>query len=206
VSSLRPLVSLLAIGTVLFTGTTTIAVAGSRPFVVRDLRSAHQDRPLGTDDIAKRTTSPSLGFQVRAGLTALGETWDGGSGQSQNHFMLGAMDAWLLTRLTGIEQTADSTGFRRLLIDPAVVGDLTSASGSYQSTYGRVSTSWKKDDREYRLDVTVPAGATAEVHVPVFRDEHGRFHRPTGGRLVRIDGDDAIFEVGSGSWTFRSHA
>lgn len=157
----------------------------SFPSVLRVLSNA------GRDDIvyriATQSTSPSLGHQVQAGLTALGETWDGGSGQSQDHFMLGAMDGWLTTRLTGIGQAADSVGFRQLVINPAVVGDLTSASGSYETPNGRVSTAWTKSEREYRLTVTVPPGSTAEVHVPQFRG-----------------GADAVYRVGSGTHTFRS--
>ncbi|WP_284741424.1 family 78 glycoside hydrolase catalytic domain [Amycolatopsis sp. RTGN1] len=152
----------------------------SFPSVLRVLSASGRDDVVYR--IATQTTSPSLGHQVQAGLTALGETWDGGSGQSQDHFMLGAMDGWLTTRLTGIGQAAGSVGFRDLVIDPAVVGDLTSASGSYESPQGRVSTAWTKSDREYRLTVTVPSGSTAEVHLPQ---------------------GDAVFRVGSGTHTFR---
>jgi alpha-L-rhamnosidase len=116
--------------------------------------------------IARQTTSPSLGFQVRSGLTTLGETWDGGSGQSQNHFMLGALDAWLLRRATGIDQAAGSAGFRRLLIAPAVAGGPASVSGSYRTPYGTVATAWRRTETGYRLTVTVPPGARAEVRLP----------------------------------------
>ncbi|SEF19856.1 alpha-L-rhamnosidase [Amycolatopsis pretoriensis] len=150
----------------------------SFPSVLRVLSNAGRDDVVYR--IATQTTSPSLGHQVQAGLTALGETWDGGSGQSQDHFMLGAMDGWLTTRLTGIGQAADSAGFRKLVIDPAVVGELTSASGSYETPNGRVSTAWTKSDREYRLTVTVPPGSTAEVHI-----------------------GDAVHHVGAGTHTFR---
>jgi alpha-L-rhamnosidase len=157
----------------------------SFPSVLRVLSNAGRDDVVYR--IATQTTSPSLGHQVQAGLTALGETWDGGSGQSQDHFMLGALDGWLTTRLTGIGQAPGSAGFDTLVIDPAVVGDLTSASGSYESPHGRISTAWTKSDREYRLTVTVPPGSTAEVHVPRFRG-----------------GEDAVYRVGSGTHTFRS--
>lgn len=135
----------------------------SFPAVLRVLSAAGRDDVVY--DVARQTTSPSLGRQVVAGLTALGETWDGGAGQSQNHFMLGAMDAWLLTRVTGIGQAPGSAGFRRLLIDPAVVGDLASAPGSYLTPYGRVSTAWTRTAGTYRLTVTIPPGASAEVRV-----------------------------------------
>ncbi|GAA2073754.1 family 78 glycoside hydrolase catalytic domain [Actinomadura alba] len=141
----------------------------------------------GRDDvvykIATRTDSPSYGYQVAHGNTALGEMWDGGSGQSQNHFMLGSIDSWFTGRLAGIEQAADSIGYRRLVIRPAVVGDLTHASGSRRTPYGEVRTSWVKAGGQVRLTVTVPPGSTAEVHVP---------------------GSDEVRTVGSGTWTFRS--
>lgn len=116
--------------------------------------------------VATQTSSPSLGHQVVAGLTALGETWDGGSGQSQSHFMLGALDSWLQTRLTGIGQAAGSVGFARLDIDPAIVGDLRSASGSYRTPRGTVATSWQRTGTGYTLRVTVPPGSLADVHLP----------------------------------------
>lgn len=175
----------------------------SFPSVLRVLSEAGRDDVVLR--IASQTTSPSLGFQVVNGATALGEFWDGGSGQSQNHFMLGAMDAWLTTRLTGIDQADGSVGFRRLLIDPAIVGDLAHAGGSYATPYGEVRSSWRRDDAGVRLDVTVPSGSTAEVRVPVHRDAAGVIEPSAdGARLVRIDGDEAVFEAGSGTWTFRS--
>ncbi|WP_306211238.1 family 78 glycoside hydrolase catalytic domain [Actinoplanes sp. RD1] len=140
----------------------------------------------GRDDVvyavASQTTSPSLGYQVVRGNTSLGETWDGGSGQSQNHFMLGALDSWLLTRLTGIGQADGSAGFRELVIDPAMVGDLTSVAGSYDTPHGPVAVSWQRTGAGTDLRVTVPNGTTAEVHLP-------------GGK---------VRTVGPGTWSFHA--
>ena len=176
----------------------------SFPSVLRVLSEAGRDDVVLR--IASQTTSPSLGHQVEAGLTALGETWDGGSGQSQDHFMLGAMDSWLVTRLPGIAQARGSVGFRRLLIDPAVVGGLTAASGSYATPYGEVSSSWHRDADLFTLDLTVPSGSSAEVRVPVYRDETGAVLEPSanGARLIGIDGDEAVFDAPSGTWRFTS--
>ncbi|MCX5412528.1 family 78 glycoside hydrolase catalytic domain [Streptomyces sp. NBC_00059] len=171
----------------------------SLPAAFRVLSGAGRDDVVHR--IATQTTSPSYGYQVRAGNTTLGESWDGGPGQSQNHFMLGAIDSWFTGRLAGIEQAEGSVGYRRLLVDPAVVGDLTSASGSYTTPYGRAATSWQRDGERYRLRVTVPAGSTAEVHVPV---GSGRAGATAGARLLRTENGEAVFEVGSGDWTFTS--
>jgi alpha-L-rhamnosidase len=136
----------------------------SFPSALRVLSEAGRDDVVHR--IARQTTSPSLGFQVRAGLTALGETWDGGSGQSQDHFMLGALDAWLLRRVTGIDQSAGSVGFRDLVIAPAVGGGPDRASGSYRTPYGEVATAWRRAGGIVRLTVTVPRGSTAEIRLP----------------------------------------
>ncbi|GAA2297535.1 family 78 glycoside hydrolase catalytic domain [Streptomyces kunmingensis] len=159
----------------------------------------------GRDDVvykvATQTTSPSYGYQVLAGNTTLGESWDGGSGQSQNHFMLGAIDAWFTRGLAGLDQTPDSIGYRKLRIAPAVVGDLTSARATYTTPYGEAATQWRRDGDRLTLTARVPAGSTARVEMPV---STGRVTAPEGARLVgRADGV-ATYEVGSGTWTFRS--
>ncbi|MFF3505455.1 family 78 glycoside hydrolase catalytic domain [Streptomyces sp. NPDC003247] len=159
----------------------------------------------GRDDIvyriATRTTSPSYGYQVLAGNTTLGESWDGGPGQSQNHFMLGAIDSWFTGRIAGIAQTSDSVGYAELLVDPAVEGDLTSASGSYRTPYGVARTDWARTADRFRLTVDVPAGSTAQIHVPA---SDGRATAPRGARLIGSTATEAVYAVGSGHWTFRS--
>ncbi|WP_033338575.1 family 78 glycoside hydrolase catalytic domain [Catenuloplanes japonicus] len=164
------------------------------PAVVNVLTAAgHEDVVYR---IATQTTSPSLGYQVTAGLTSLGEMWDGGAGQSQNHFMLGALDAWLLTRVSGIGQTADSAGFRHLLIDPAVSpAGPSRARTEFHTGYGPAVTDWSVSDGAYTLRVTVPQGATAEVHVT-----GTRIAAPRGARATA----PGVYQVGAGTWTFRS--
>ncbi|MFC5749985.1 family 78 glycoside hydrolase catalytic domain [Actinomadura rugatobispora] len=152
----------------------------SLPSAIRVLSEAGRDDVVYK--IATQTDSPSYGYQVVNGNTALGEMWDGTSGQSQNHFMLGTIDSWFTSRLAGIDQAPDSVGFRKLLIRPSVVGDLTHASATRRTPYGEVRSAWRKKGDGVELTVTVPPGSTAEVHVP-------------GG---------AVRTVGSGTWTFTS--
>jgi alpha-L-rhamnosidase len=115
--------------------------------------------------------------------------------------MLGAIDSWFTDRVAGIEQAPGSIGYRRLLIDPAVVGDLTSASNSYRTPCGTASTDWQRDGDRYRLRLTVPAGSTAEVRVPF---TSGDVTAPRGAELLRTEQGEAVYEVGSGDWTFTS--
>ncbi|WNE94300.1 family 78 glycoside hydrolase catalytic domain [Streptomyces luomodiensis] len=172
----------------------------SLPAAFRVLSAAGRDDVIY--QIATRTDSPSYGYQVEHGNTTLGESWDGGSGQSQNHFMLGAIDSWFTGSLAGIQQTDDSIGYRELLFAPAVVGDLTSAAASYTTPYGPARSTWRRDGSAYRLTVTVPAGTTAEVRVPV---TSGAVRAPDEARPLRTEDGARVYAVGSGTWTFTSH-
>jgi len=85
---------------------------------------------------------------------------------SFNHYSLGSVGAWLYADVAGIDQSPDSVGFRDLVIRPRPGGRVTWAAGAYDTPAGRVSTRWELADDVLRLDVVVPPGATATVHVP----------------------------------------
>ncbi|MBF8184593.1 family 78 glycoside hydrolase catalytic domain [Nonomuraea sp. K274] len=150
-------------------------------------------------EFATATSHPSYGYQVRHGATALTEAWDGPTrGLSQNHFMLGAIDAWFYRGLGGIGQAPGSNGFRRLLIEPAVPGDLESARASTATPYGQVTVSWTRSDGEFTLEVEVPPGSSAEVRLPALGLD--RHTVPSGAAAL----GERAHEVPAGRWTFRS--
>ncbi|GAA1798346.1 family 78 glycoside hydrolase catalytic domain [Actinomadura chokoriensis] len=160
----------------------------------------------GRDDVvhafATQTGNPSYGYQVVHGATSLTENWDGPtSGNSQNHFMLGAIDEWFHAGLAGLGQTGDSIGFETLLVRPAVVGDVTRAAAAYETPRGHAAASWRRTGRRLRLDVTVPPGTTARVEFPVSAGA-ARPKAPRDARWVGVENGRAVFETGSGDWTF----
>lgn len=161
----------------------------------------------GRDDIlftlASSTQNPSWGFQVVNGATSLTEDWDGPIvGNSQNHFMLGAIDEWFTGGLAGIGQMPGTVGFGDLEIAPAVVGGLTETAGALRTTYGEVRSAWTHTGTRFRLEVTVPANARATVAVPV---DDGTVARGNQGvRPVSTADGVSKFEIGSGSYVFTS--
>jgi alpha-L-rhamnosidase len=170
------------------------------PSVFRVLSAAGRDDLVYS--VATQTGNPSYGYQVVHGATSLTENWDGPtSGDSQNHFMLGAIDEWFGSGLAGIQQAAGSVAFEHLLIRPAVVGDLTHAAASYETPRGMVASSWSRSGHTLRLDVTVPPGAPARVEVPLL----GTTTRPQatpGAKWIGVQDGHGVFMVGSGHWTF----
>jgi alpha-L-rhamnosidase len=169
------------------------------PAVFRTLSAAGRDDVVLA--VAQQVTSPSYGYQVVHGATALTEYRDGPTGYgSQNHFMLGAIDEWFGAGLAGIRQADASAAFGKLVIRPAVVGDLTRAASAYETPRGRVSSSWRRSGHDLRLDVTVPPGAPARVEVPLLGASGAK--PPSGAEPLGVRDGRAVYEVGSGSWTF----
>jgi alpha-L-rhamnosidase len=114
--------------------------------------------------------------------------------------MLGAVDLWLNSDLVGIQQAANSVAFQTLVIKPSIVGGLTSASGSLQTNYGLVSSSWSATASAVTMNVGIPTGSTATVYVPYVGTNLPV--TPAGATFVGTSGGYAQYTVGSGHWTF----
>ncbi len=126
---------------------------------------------MGRDDLVyqliMQKSPPGFGYFAASGAPALPEYWTGMSGNgSLAHFMLGYPNQWAFEHLAGISQQADSAGFRKLLIRPAVYAGPSSASASMPTPQGTVSVSWTRTSDTAEVTVTVPAGAQASVVLP----------------------------------------
>ncbi|GAA2073718.1 family 78 glycoside hydrolase catalytic domain [Actinomadura alba] len=173
------------------------------PSVFRVLSAAGRDDVIYA--VATQTTSPSYGYQVLHGATALTENWDGPtSGNSQNHFMLGAIDEWFGAGLAGLGQAEESVAFQNLLVRPAVVGDLTGATATYETPRGRAASSWRRSGNTLSLTVNVPPGATARIEVPLLGGTASRPKAHPKARWIGVQNGRGVFETGSGEWTFVS--
>ncbi|GAA4736240.1 family 78 glycoside hydrolase catalytic domain [Flavisolibacter ginsenosidimutans] len=117
-------------------------------------------------DMNSRSDVPGYGYQLAKGATALTESWAALSRVSNNHLMLGHIMEWFYRGLAGIEQDNRAIAFKKIIINPQIVGDVTSAKGSFESPYGRVVSDWKKDGDNFRLTVEIPANTTAVVYLP----------------------------------------
>jgi len=116
--------------------------------------------------INNRDDVPGYGFQLAKGATSLTESWAALRFVSNNHCMLGHLMEWFYSGLGGIRQAEGSTAFRNIIIKPEPVGDITFASASYDSPYGKILSNWKRDDRHFYLDVEIPCNTTAQVCFP----------------------------------------
>ena len=156
-----------------------------------------------------QSDKPGYGYQLKMGATSLTEAWDARRAASQNHFMLGQIMEWFYGDLAGIAPDPDGPGFKRIIVRPQPVGDVTWAKASYNSVRGKVESSWKREGKKFTLNVTVPANATATVYLPAksaekVRESGRMASGQTGVRFLRTEGDRVLFEVGSGKYEFAS--
>lgn len=134
------------------------------PYVLRALSDAGRSDVIY--DLLMRTDPPSYGCQLARGATTLTEAWDANPRASQNHLMLGHAEAWFYDSLAGIRLDMSQPAEQRIIIRPAIVGDLTWARASYDSILGRIESHWQRIDERIELTVVIPADCVATVYLP----------------------------------------
>ena len=164
-------------------------------------------------EIATQKTYPGWGYMVEKGATTIWELWNGDTADpamnSGNHVMqIGDLAVWMYEYLAGIRSDPQKPGFQHVLIHPYPAGDLTFVKASHRSMYGTIASSWKRDRGSFLLDVTIPANTTATVWLPAKDSaavtESGKpANGARGVKFVRAEGDRAVFEVESGTYSFR---
>ena len=120
-------------------------------------------------------TFPSWGYSIDNGATSIWERWDGWTHDkgfqdpamnSFNHYSLGSVGAWLVTRLLGIDLDPDVAGFGQFRVWPQPGGGISWARGWQETMAGRIEAGWRISDGKLHLSVDVPVNATATVHRP----------------------------------------
>jgi alpha-L-rhamnosidase len=159
-------------------------------------------------------TAPSWLYPVTVGATTIWEQWVGWDGKtpqggmnSLNHYSFGAVGEYLYGMVGGIQPAAP--GYQQVRVQPVIRDGLTWATTRYDSIRGQIATAWKVENEQLELGVTIPVNTTATVYVPA-KDcggvtESGKpATQAEGVRFVSMDGGDAVFEVGSGHYHFKS--
>mgnify|MGYP001618167492 CR=1 FL=1 len=175
-------------------------------------------REIGRNDLVftmfNQTTHPGWGHMLAEGATTLWEQWNGH--WSRIHSCFTSPDNWFYQGLAGIQPDPAAPGFKRIIIKPAMVGDLGWVKCHHDSPYGRIVSNWKRDPStslraggKLTMEVTIPVNTTATVHVPA-RDaaavtEGGSaVGNVKGVKFMRMENGAAVYEVGSGCYRFYS--
>lgn len=115
--------------------------------------------------------------EVKLGATTVWERWNsllpdgtisGITMNSMNHYSYGAIAEWMFRHAAGINTMDSAPGLRRVSLQPVLNWELGMADASYNSACGVYRCAWKlTDPKHVELEVSVPFGGTAELHLPL---------------------------------------
>jgi alpha-L-rhamnosidase len=125
--------------------------------------------------LIEQETFPSWLFPVKQGATTIWERWDGwtpeiGFQDSQmnsfNHYAYGAVGAWMIRAIAGLEMDAEMPGGSHMYIRPRPGGTITAAQAQWHTPRGLASISWRKTSEKLKIDFRVPPYSTATFLPP----------------------------------------
>ena len=162
--------------------------------------------------IASNRTYPSWGYMIENGATTIWELWNGNTADpamnSHNHVMLlGDLIVWFYEYLAGIQNAPDNVGFKKIVMHPYPVDGLDYVKASYHSIHGMIKSDWQKADGAFRWEITIPANTTATVYIPAtnrkrITESGQKTSSAKGVKFISMEGDYAVYEVGSGRYSF----
>jgi alpha-L-rhamnosidase len=171
----------------------------------------------GHSDVAYRlllqTTYPSWSYMIEHGATTMWERWNGDqmmgdpSMNSYNHYAYGAVAEWLYRYAAGIDEAPEDPGFHRIVLHPQFDAVLGEVKATYDSSYGPVISNWKVDGNTITWDVVIPPNTTSLLDLPGdvtsrIQEDGKDIRQSTGISFVLRDDRHAIYEAGSGSYSF----
>jgi alpha-L-rhamnosidase len=169
---------------------------------------------MGRSDLAYRIASqktyPSWGYMIENGATAIWELWNGNTAapkmNSQNHvMMLGDLLIWYYENLAGIK--ASAPGFKEIVMKPEMIKGLDAVNAEYNSVYGLIKSSWTKSEKDFKWNITIPVNTVARISIPAKAvgqvKESGRKAADVKGlKFIQMEDNRAVFELGSGNYSF----
>ncbi len=164
--------------------------------------------------LASNKTYPSWGYMAENGATTIWELWNGNTANpqmnSQNHVMLlGDLLIWLFENVAGIKSSETELAFKKIIMKPEDIDGLHFTNSSYRSLYGNIVSNWKKSNAQFNWQISIPANTSATIYIPaptekaVFEDGQLAMSKQ-GIQFIKMDGQNAVFEIGSGNYSFLS--
>ena len=147
--------------------------------------------------LASQNTAPSWGWWIVNGATTLYENWNINAARdiSLNHIMFGEIGAWMYKGLAGIKIDENYPGFKNVILSPNFVDGLNHFEAKHIGPYGEIVSSWKREGKTVKYNVTIPANSTATITFP----QDGGKKVYEDGKLLNISGQ---YKITSGTYEF----
>ncbi len=121
------------------------------------------ERGDGELAVSLLTNDGPQGFEHwrKNGATTFHEYWDSERSRSHNHPMFGAAVAYFFEYLLGIGQKEGTAGYTSLVIEPRAISRFKRMSGSMNTTNGKVSVSYEREEERIRFAIGIPEDTEA---------------------------------------------
>jgi alpha-L-rhamnosidase len=163
-------------------------------------------------------TYPSWLYPVKMGATTIWERWNGikpdgsfevPSMNSFNHYAYGAIGDWMYRVVAGLDTDLEGPGYKKIVINPHIGGNLTQASASLQTYYGKITSAWKLVNDKLELTVIIPANTKATVRIPTssaadVKEMDKLITANPGIKILTSNSSEVVVEIGSGDYRFIS--
>ena len=165
----------------------------------------------------QQTKYPSWGYSIENGSTSIWERWNSytkdkeqnstinAAMNSFSHYAFGSVAEWMFQYALGID--SEDSGYRNILIKPAVSKEMGSMEGSYDCINGKISSGWKWKGSKLTLDVSIPANTQAKVFIPSskpssIKEGKLRLNKVDGIKILESGEEEVVVQIGSGDYTF----
>ncbi len=171
----------------------------------------------GRSDLAYRmmcqTSYPSWLYSVKQGATTIWErlnsyTHKDGFGRNNrmnsfNHYSFGAVGNWMMSRSLGISNDEQRPGFQHFILrpEPDPTGELSYASGYYDSPYGRIESAWRIANGSITYDFTIPANTSATLYLKANKVNG----KQKGVKTLSKKNGIVVMELSSGRYSFTTN-
>ena len=120
----------------------------------------------------QKETYPSYKYMFSQGATSIWENmsrWDPvkkTTSKSLSHPFQSSFHHWFYNAIGGVQADPAEPGFKKLIFLPQTVGLHASAAASIETPYGKASSDWKIEGRDFVWQIEIPANSSATVVVP----------------------------------------
>jgi alpha-L-rhamnosidase len=121
------------------------------------------------------------------------------------HGCLNGIGGWFQRGLAGIRPDPSFPGYKKIIIKPAVSGDLEWVNAYHDSPYGRIVCNWREQEEFLKMEIIVPANTSATVYVPTSdasRVKVGGVHTSNNVTFLREEKGYTLYQVGSGEYHY----
>ena len=155
-----------------------------------------------------KTTQPSFGYFLKQDETTWPEYWSS-TCASKIHTCYTGVASWFTRGIGGIRNEQGHFGYKRFIIKPHLVGDLTFANTSMDSLYGKIVSNWTRKDGKMTLHVEVPPNSTAKIYLPTsdkksITESEKLLEKAKGVTFLTMENGRAILSVAAGHYSFDS--